>query len=189
MTDSDRCSNRKSCCSGAANADFPHIAAGPKLNFIYSVTRDHGGDGPTAIYVASQYAPVMGPISVAAYSYMALVPIIQPPIVRLLTTEKASRTEGRAQHLGDLKLVFPIVVTIVTGLIAQGPATDGAIMLGNLCAMQCGRPAGQGIRAGRQRRDLFLGIAIGATMGAEAFLKPTTLAIFALGLSPSASTL
>jgi carboxybiotin decarboxylase len=145
-------------------------------------------DGPTAIYVASQYAPeLLGPISVAAYSYMALVPIIQPPIMRFLTTDKERR--ARMPTIKNVvspaaRLVFPIAVTIVTGLIApKGLPLMGSIMLGNFM-----RESGAVSRLTKASENeianvatLFLGIAIGATMQAEAFLKPTTLAIFALG--------
>lgn len=145
-------------------------------------------DGPTAIYVASQYAPeLLGPISVAAYSYMALVPIIQPPIMRVLTTEKERKTrmpKVKRSVSVNLKLAFPIVVTIVTGLIApKGLPLMGAIMLGNFMR-ECNAVT-RLVKASENEianvATLFLGIAIGATMGAEAFLKPTTLAIFALG--------
>lgn len=145
-------------------------------------------DGPTAIYVASQYAPeLLGPISVAAYSYMALVPIIQPPIMRALTTEKERKTrmpKVKRSVSANLKLAFPIVVTIVTGLIApKGLPLMGTIMLGNFMR-ECGAVARLTKASENEIANvatLFLGIAIGATMGAELFLKPATLAIFALG--------
>jgi oxaloacetate decarboxylase beta subunit len=145
-------------------------------------------DGPTAIYVASQYAPeLLGPISVAAYSYMALVPIIQPPIMKALTTEKERTTTMPAVKRTvskNAKLLFPIAVTVVTGLIApKGLPLMGSIMLGNFF-----RESGAVERLTKASENeianiatLFLGVAIGATMQAEAFLKATTLAIFALG--------
>src|SRR5512140_2351675 len=145
-------------------------------------------DGPTAIYVASQYAPqLLAPISVAAYSYMALVPIIQPPIMRVLTTpaERVIKMAPIRRSVStQTKLLFPIVVTLLTGLLApKGLPLMGTIMLGNFM-----REAGVVARLTKASENeianiatLFLGIAIGATMGAEAFLKPTTLAIFALG--------
>ena len=145
-------------------------------------------DGPTAIYVASQYAPhLLGPISVAAYSYMALVPIIQPPIMKAMTThkERTCRMPPVKNVVSPTaRLLFPIAVTIVTGLIApKGLPLMGSIMLGNFM-----RESGVVTRLTKASENeianiatLFLGIAIGATMGAEAFLKPTTLAIFALG--------
>ena len=145
-------------------------------------------DGPTAIYVASQYAPqLLGPISVAAYSYMALVPIIQPPIMKAMTTQKE-----RVVRMGTVKktvsprakLLFPIIVTLVTGLIApKGLPLLGTIMLGNFMR-ECGVVARLTKAAENEIANivtLFLGLAIGGTMEGQAFLKPTTLAIFGLG--------
>jgi oxaloacetate decarboxylase beta subunit len=160
---------------------FPHLQA-------MSIAIIGACDGPTAIYVASQYAPeLLGPISVAAYSYMALVPIIQPPIMKALTTHKertARMPTLRNSVSPTARLLFPIAVTIVTGLIApKGLPLMGAIMLGNFM-----RESGVVARLTKASENeianvatLFLGIAIGATMQAEAFLKATTLAIFALG--------
>jgi len=145
-------------------------------------------DGPTAIYVASQYAPqLLAPISVAAYSYMALVPIIQPPIMKALTTEKE-----RVIKMGvvkrsvsqQTKILFPIVVTLIGGLIApKGLPLLGTIMLGNFM-----RESGVVARLTKASENeianivtLFLGLAIGGTMEGHAFLKPQTLAIFGLG--------
>jgi len=159
----------------------------PKLQAV-SIAIIGACDGPTAIYVASQYAPeLLGPISVAAYSYMALVPIIQPPIMKALTTDKerkARMPKVKRSVSRTAKLVFPIAVTIVTGLIApKGLPLMGTIMLGNFM-----RESGVVARLTKASENeianiatLFLGIAIGATMQAEAFLKPATLAIFALG--------
>jgi oxaloacetate decarboxylase beta subunit len=160
---------------------FPHLQA-------VSIAIIGACDGPTAIYVASQYAPeLLGPISVAAYSYMALVPIIQPPIMKALTTDKERKTrmpKVKRSVSGNAKLAFPIIVTIVTGLIApKGLPLMGAIMLGNFMR-ECNAVT-RLVKASENEianvATLFLGVAIGATMGAEAFLKPTTLAIFALG--------
>ncbi|MCC6212247.1 MAG: sodium ion-translocating decarboxylase subunit beta [Burkholderiales bacterium] len=145
-------------------------------------------DGPTAIYVTSQYAPqLLGPVSVAAYSYMALVPIIMPPIMRALTTEKE-----RTIRMGTVKksvsptakLLFPLVVTLIGGLIApKGLPLLGTIMLGNFM-----RESGVVQRLTKASENeianvvtLFLGLAIGGTMEGHAFLKPTTLAIFGMG--------
>lgn len=145
-------------------------------------------DGPTSIYVASRYAPdMLGPISVAAYSYMALVPIIQPPIMRALTTDKERKTHMptvKKSVSSNTKLLFPIVVAIVTGLIApKGLPLMGTIMLGNFM-----REAGVVSRLCKASENeianvatLFLGLAVGATMEGHLFLKPATLAIFALG--------
>lgn len=145
-------------------------------------------DGPTAIYVSSQYAPhLLGAISVAAYSYMSLVPIIQPPIMRWLTTK-----EERVINMGVVKksvskttkLLFPLVVTIVGGLIApKGLILLGTVMLGNFMR-ECGVVA----RLTRASENeianivtLLLGIAIGATMNGRVFITPQTLWVLALG--------
>jgi len=145
-------------------------------------------DGPTAIYVTSQYAPhLLGPVSVAAYSYMALVPIIMPPIMRALTTEKERTIKMVAVKKSvsqTTKLLFPLVVTLVGGLIApKGLPLLGTIMLGNFM-----RESGVVARLTNASENeianivtLFLGLAIGGTMEGHAFLKPTTLAIFGMG--------
>ncbi|MGQ9655187.1 MAG: sodium ion-translocating decarboxylase subunit beta, partial [Thermodesulfobacteriota bacterium] len=145
-------------------------------------------DGPTAIYVTSQYAPqLLGAVSVAAYSYMSLVPIIQPPIMRILTSPKE-----RVIRMGVIKktvsqrtrLLFPIVVTFVTGLLApKGLPLMGTIMLGNFMK-ECGVVSRLTKASENEIANivtLFLGLAIGGTMEGHAFLKPQTLAIFALG--------
>ncbi len=145
-------------------------------------------DGPTAIYVSSKYAPhLLGAISVAAYSYMSLVPIIQPPIMRWLTTK-----EERAINMGTVKrtvskttkLLFPLVVTIVGGLIApKGLILLGTVMLGNFMK-ECG-VVGRLTRASENEIanivTLLLGIAIGATMNGKVFITPQTLMVLALG--------
>jgi oxaloacetate decarboxylase beta subunit len=145
-------------------------------------------DGPTAIYVASQYAPqLLGPISVAAYSYMALVPIIQPPIMKALTTpaERVIRMGSIRKSVSpQTKLLFPIAVTLITGLLApKGLPLIGTIMLGNFMR-ECGVVARLTKASENEIANivtLFLGLAIGGTMEGHAFLKPTTLAIFGLG--------
>ncbi len=145
-------------------------------------------DGPTAIYVTSQYAPhLLGPISVAAYSYMSLVPIIQPPIMRALTSEKERKVKmavSRETVSPRTRILFPIVVTAITGLIApKGLPLMGMIMLGNFM-----RESGVVTRlTGASENEianivtLFLGLAIGGTMDGHVFLRLETLAIFALG--------
>jgi len=145
-------------------------------------------DGPTAIYVASQYAPqLLAPISVAAYSYMALVPIIQPPIMRALTTpaERVIKMAAIKRSVSPTtKLLFPIVVTLVTGLLApKGLPLMGTIMFGNFMR-ECGVVARLSKSAENEIANivtLFLGLAIGGTMEGHAFLKPATLAIFGMG--------
>jgi oxaloacetate decarboxylase beta subunit len=146
-------------------------------------------DGPTSIYVTSKFAPhLLGAVSVAAYSYMALVPLIQPPIMRLLTTEreKKIRMDYPAKSVSKtLKIVFPLVVTIVTCLIApMGTPLMGMLMLGNLM-----KESGVVSRLTKASENeianavtLLLGLAIGATMEGAAFLRPQTLLILGLGL-------
>lgn len=145
-------------------------------------------DGPTAIYVTSQFAPhLLGAVSVAAYSYMALVPIIQPPIMRALTTQK-ERTVRMATIRRSVsprtRLLFPIVVTLIGGLIApKGLPLLGTIMLGNFMR-ECGVVARLTKASENEIANvvtLFLGLAIGSTMEGRAFLTPQTLAIFGLG--------
>ena len=146
-------------------------------------------DGPTAIYVTSQYAPhLLGAVSVAAYSYMSLVPVFQPPIMRLLTTK-----EERMINMGTVKksvskttkIVFPIVVTVIAGMIApKGLPLLGTIMLGNLMK-ECGvveRLTKASENEIANVVTLLLGISIGATMDGRVFLKYQTLIILCLGL-------
>ncbi|MBN2041366.1 MAG: sodium ion-translocating decarboxylase subunit beta [Spirochaetes bacterium] len=145
-------------------------------------------DGPTVIYVASKYARhLLGPVSVAAYSYMALVPVLQPPIMRLLTTSKEKVTVMRSDKKAVSKkavLLFPLVITIIGGIIApKGLPLIGTIMLGNFL-----KESGAVARLTRAAENeitnivtLLLGISIGATMNGDMFLKPTTLLIFGLG--------
>ena len=145
-------------------------------------------DGPTAIYVTAKYAPhLLGAVSVAAYSYMSLVPIIQPPIMRLLTTEKErliSMDTNTQLASKTAKIVFPIVITVVGGFIApKGLPLLGTIMLGNLM-----RESGAVSRLAKASENeianvvtLFLGISIGASMSGPLFLKPQTLLILAFG--------
>ncbi len=145
-------------------------------------------DGPTAIYVTSQYAPhLLAPVSVAAYSYMSLVPIIQPPIMRALTTDRErviKMAVGRDTVSKRTKILFPIVVTLITGLIApKGLPLMGTIMLGNLMKESgvVSRLSGASENEIANIVTLFLGLAIGGTMEGHKFLKPETLMIFGLG--------
>lgn len=145
-------------------------------------------DGPTSIYVTSKYAPhLLGAVSVAAYSYMALVPLIQPPIMHILTTDRERKIRmdyPKKSVSPTLKILFPVVVTIVTCLIApMGTPLMGMIMLGNLM-----RESGVVSRLTKASENeianvvtLLLGLAIGATMEGAAFLKPQTLLVLGLG--------
>jgi oxaloacetate decarboxylase beta subunit len=146
-------------------------------------------DGPTSIYVTSKYAPhMLGAVSVAAYCYMSLVPILQPPIMRALTTEKERQIVMKYQKKSvskAAKIVFPIAVTLVTGLIApMGTPLMGTLMLGNLL-----RESGVADRLVKASQNeianivtLLLGISIGATMAGPVFLKAQTLIVLGLGL-------
>ena len=146
-------------------------------------------DGPTAIYVTSQYAPhLLGPVSVAAYSYMSLVPLVQPPIMRALTTEKERKivmkiTKEKVSQ--TVCIIFPIAVTIVTCLIApKGAPLMGMIMLGNLMRESgvVARLVGAAENEIPNVVTLLLGLSIGATMQADKFLNTTTLLVLGLGL-------
>jgi oxaloacetate decarboxylase beta subunit len=146
-------------------------------------------DGPTAIYVTSQYAPhLLGPVSVAAYGYMSLVPIIQPPIMRALTSQKERLVRmsipAKATVSARTRLLFPVVVTVVTGLIApKGLPLVGTIMLGNFMKESgvVSRLTGASENEIANIVTLFLGLAIGGTMNGHIFLKAQTLVIFGLG--------
>ncbi len=146
-------------------------------------------DGPTAIYVASQFAKeYFAPISVAAYSYMSLVPIIQPPVIKLLTSKKERliRMEYKEEKVSRIMLIaFPIAVTIIAGLVAPiSVPLVGSLMFGNLIR-ECGVLERLSQAAQNELTNivtLLLGITIGSTMLADDFLQPTTLLILALGL-------
>jgi sodium ion-translocating decarboxylase beta subunit len=145
-------------------------------------------DGPTAIYVTAKYAPhLLGAVSVAAYSYMSLVPIIQPPIMRALTTEKERTVVMKATRKSVSKttrLLFPLVITILGGLIApMGLPLLGTIMLGNLMR-ECGAVERLTKASANEIANvvtLLLGISIGATMDGKMFLQTQTLIVLALG--------
>lgn len=146
-----------------------------------------GADGPTAIYVASKMAPnILGSIAVAAYSYMALVPVIQPPIMKALTTKEERMIKmEQLRHVSKLeKVLFPIAVTIIVSLIVPPAATlVGMLMLGNLFKESgvVGRLADTAQNAMMNIVTIFLGVSVGATASAEAFLTPQTLMIVVLG--------
>jgi oxaloacetate decarboxylase beta subunit len=145
-------------------------------------------DGPTAIYVSSKFAPhMLGAVSVAAYSYMSLVPLIQPPIMRALTTQKERMIVMGAvkQPISQTtKIMFPIVVTIFASILApKGAPLIGTVMFGNLMK-ECGvvdrlKRASENEIANVV--TLLLGLCIGATMEADKFLRAQTLMILALG--------
>ena len=146
-------------------------------------------DGPTSIVVAQKLdSNFLGAIMVAAYSYMALVPIIQPPIIKLLTTKKERQIKMDESNKPVSKfavIVFPIVVTLITGLIApESIALIGFLMFGNLIK-ECGVLNGLSETAQNSLANIvtiFLGISIASQMVAEKFLQPATLLILGLGL-------
>lgn len=162
---------------------------GFKLNEAASIGVIGAIDGPTAIFVASKLAPEMlGPIAVAAYSYMSLIPIIQPPIMKLMTTrkERLVRMEYAERPVSKRAVIaFPIVVTVLVSLVAPSAAPlIATLMLGNLL-----RESGVVDRLSKAAQNeiiniatLFLGLAIGSTMTAQSFLNLDTLLILLLGL-------
>lgn len=146
-------------------------------------------DGPTSIFVAAKLAPqLLAPIAVAAYSYMALVPVIQPPLMRLLTTrrERGIKMEYAPRPVSRRALVaFPIIVTVVIGaLVPDAAPLVGTLMLGNL--LRESRVVERLAATARNEliniSTLFLGLAVGATMTAESFLNARALGVLALGL-------
>ena len=147
-----------------------------------------GADGPTAIYTTSKlYPDLLGPIAVAAYSYMALVPVIQPPIMKLLTTKKERRIVMKPlrEVSKTEKIIFPIAVTIIVSLLVPS-ATPlvGCLMLGNLwkesgvCERLCKTAQNELLNI----VTILLGVSVGATATAEAFLNLKTLEIIAMGV-------
>ena len=147
-----------------------------------------GADGPTAIFVTVMLAPaLLGPIAVSAYSYMALVPVIQPPIMKLLTTEEERKIVMRPlrEVSKKEKIVFPIVVTVFVALLVPSAAPlIACLMLGNLF-----RECGVTDRLSKTVQNelinivtIFLGVSVGATATGTTFLSPRTLAILAMGI-------
>jgi len=163
----------------ALGFDFPEAA---------SVAIIGGADGPTAVYLTSKLAPqLLGPIAVAAYSYMALVPIIQPPIIRALTTKREREiVMPQVQPVSrNVRILFPIVTTVASALLVPASAPlIGMLMLGNLF-----REAGVVDRLSKTAQNelinivtIFLGLSVGSKMAAESFLTVATLLIIVLGL-------
>ena len=147
-----------------------------------------GADGPTAIFVTVMLAPaLLGPIAVSAYSYMALVPVIQPPIMKLLTTEKERQIVMKPlrEVSKKEKIIFPIVVTIFVALLVPSAAPlIACLMLGNLFR-ECGVTERLSKTAQNELINIvtiFLGVSVGATATGTTFLSPRTLAILAMGI-------
>jgi len=147
-----------------------------------------GADGPTAIFVTSKLAPhLLGPIAVAAYSYMALVPVIQPPIMKLLTTkkERCIKMQALRKVSKTEKIIFPIVVTVFVALLVPSAAPlVGSLMLGNLF-----KESGVTERLSKTVQNelmnivtIFLGVTVGATATADTFLSVQTIKIIIMGV-------
>ncbi len=162
---------------------------GFELKDAASIAIIGAADGPTSIFVANYFGTkYIGAIIVAAYSYMALVPIVQPPIIKLLTTKKERqiRMDYKPGNVSKTtRIIFPIFVTILTGIIAPNAvALIGFLMFGNLIR-ECGVLDSLSSTAQHELANLvtlFLGITIAEKMQAEAFLNPQTLLILGLGL-------
>ncbi len=187
-------SNPKSFLLGAAAqlgifvAFIGSLLLGMPANVAGSIGIIGGADGPTAIYVTSKLAPdKLGPIAVAAYSYMALIPVIQPPIMKLLTTEKERtiRMKELRKVSKTEKIIFPILVTIVVSLLLPDAAVlVGMLMLGNLfkesgCVDRLCKTAQNELM---NIITIFLGITVGATTNGASFLNLDTLKIVGMGL-------
>lgn len=173
---------------GIAAAFMIAIALGFKPGEAASIGIIGGADGPTAIYLTTRLAPeLLGPIAIAAYSYMALIPMIQPPLMRLLTTKK--EREIKMEQLREVskleRIIFPIAVTVFCVLLLPSVAPlIGMLMLGNLF-----RESGVVERLSNTAQNalinivtIFLGVTVGATANAETFLRLQTLEIIGLGL-------
>ena len=186
--------NPKSLLLGAAAqiGIFATFLGALALGFNYwesgSIGIIGGADGPTAIYLTSKLAPhLLGPIAVAAYSYMALVPVIQPPIMKLLTTEKERKIEMKQLRSVSQreKIVFPIIITVIIAILLPSAAPlIGCLMLGNLMK-ECGVTERLSKTVQNELMNIvtiFLGISVGATATADAFLNWQTLGILTLGI-------
>jgi oxaloacetate decarboxylase beta subunit len=187
--------NPKSLLLGAAAQIGIFLTyVGTQLTGLYSKAESSsigiigGADGPTAIFVTSKLAPqLLGPIAVAAYSYMALVPVIQPPIMRLLTTEKERKIKMVALRSVSKteKIIFPFVVTIfVALLVPSATPLVGCLMLGNLFK-ECGVTERLNKTVQNELMNIvtiFLGISVGATATASTFLSIKTIVIMLMGV-------
>jgi oxaloacetate decarboxylase beta subunit len=165
------------------------LSIGFELNEAASIGIIGAIDGPTAIYVSSRLAPhLLGPIAVTAYTYMSLVPIIQPPVMRLLTTEKERKvrmpyTEKPVSK--TVKILFPILVTIIISLLSpKASPLIATLMFGNLM-----RESGVVDRLSKSAQNeianvttIFLGLTVGSTMTGDSFIQGETLLILGMGL-------
>ncbi len=164
------------------------VILGFTMNQAASIGIIGGADGPTTIYVATRLAPeILGPVTVAAYSYMALVPLIQPPIIRALTTKKQRCIE--MEKLRDVstaeKVIFPIAVTIIVGLVIPSAVPlVGMLMIGNLFRVSgvMDRLSKTGGNEIMNIATIMLGLGIGYMMTAKLFLTLETIKILSLGI-------
>lgn len=188
-------SNPKSLLLGAAAqmgvflAFFGAVLLGFDGNAAASIGIIGGADGPTAIFLTSKLKPeLLGPIAIAAYSYMALIPMIQPPLMRLLTTEKERKVKMEQSRMVSKteKIIFPIIVALFVILLLPSTAPlVGCLMLGNLWR-ECGvteRLSDTVQNALMNIVTVFLGISVGATTVASRFLSLETIKIVVLGLT------
>jgi len=173
---------------GVYVAFFGALILGFQIPEACSIGIIGGADGPTTIYTTVHLAPhLLGATAVAAYSYMSLVPIIQPPIMRLLTTERERKIRMRQLRPVSKreKILFPLVTVLVICLIVPASAPLMAMfMLGNLFK-ECGVVKRLSDAAANELMNIvtiLLGISVGATMSAEAFLKPQVIFVFIMGL-------
>ena len=173
---------------GACLLNLTGLGDGFTLKEAASIAIIGGADGPTAIYLTSKLAPqLLGSIAVAASSYMALVPVIQPPIMKLLTTEKERSVKmGQLREVSKIeKIVFPIAVTVIVSLIVPSAAPlVGILMFGNLMKESgvCDRLVKTAQNELMNIITIFLGITVGATAVADNFLSLKTIFIIVLGL-------
>ena len=188
-------SNPKSLLLGAAAqmgvflAFFGAVCLGFSGNQAASIGIIGGADGPTAIFLTTRLAPeLLGPIAIAAYSYMALIPMIQPPLMKLLTTKKEREVKMEQTRVVSKteKIIFPIIVAMFVILLLPSTAPlVGCLMLGNLWR-ECGvteRLSDTVQNALMNIVTVFLGISVGATTAAERFLSLETIKIIVLGLT------
>jgi oxaloacetate decarboxylase beta subunit len=173
---------------GVYMAFFGALALGFNLGEAASIGIIGGADGPTSIFLTSALAPhLLGPVAVSAYSYMSLVPIIQPPIMKLLTTEKERRIHMRQLRPVSRaeKLIFPLTTSfVILLLVPQAAPLVAMFMVGNLFreSKVVDRLTQTAQNELLNLATIFLGISVGATMSAENFLQPRALLIFVLGL-------
>ncbi|NLB83074.1 MAG: sodium ion-translocating decarboxylase subunit beta [Synergistaceae bacterium] len=173
---------------GVFIALFGAMLMGFSVKEAASIAIIGGADGPTSIYLTMKLAPqILGAVAVAAYSYMSLVPLIQPPVIKMFTTkaDRAIRMDSLRPVAKLEKILFPIITTMASGLIlpASVPLV-GILMFGNLLR-ECGVTERLNLAAQNEilnATTIFLGLSVGATMNAEKFLTVATIKIILLGL-------